>query len=82
MIVNFLRHAKTETTSSSGKDYDRNLAPKGHAQCEEIKKIVNKNSKDIEDLNKQMAMGTGGIKAVFVIGALVAMFFSIFSFRM
>jgi hypothetical protein len=26
-----------------------------------------------------MAMGTGGIKAVFVIGALVAMFFSIFS---
>ena len=41
MIVNFLRHAKTETTSSSGKDYDRNLAPKGHAQCEEIKKIVN-----------------------------------------
>ena len=41
MIVNFLRHAKTETTSSSGKDYDRNLAPKGRAQCEEIKKIVN-----------------------------------------
>ena len=48
-------------------------------KLEEIKKIVNKNSKDIEDLNKQMAMGTGGIKAVFVIGALVAMFFSIFS---
>ena len=44
-------------------------------KLEEIKKIVNKNSKDIEDLNKQMAMGTGGIKAVFVIGALVAMFF-------
>ncbi len=41
MIVNFLRHAKTETTSSSGKDYDRNLAPKGRDQCEEIKKILN-----------------------------------------
>ena len=47
-------------------------------KLEEIKQIVNKNSKDIEDLNKQMAMGTGGIKAVFVIGALVAMFFTIF----
>ncbi|MDG2153130.1 MAG: histidine phosphatase family protein [Crocinitomicaceae bacterium] len=41
MIVNFLRHAKTETTSSSGKDYDRNLVPKGHTQCEEIKEILN-----------------------------------------
>jgi hypothetical protein len=48
-------------------------------KLDEIKEIVNRNSKDIEDLKKQMAMGTGGIKAVFVIGALVAMFFSIFS---
>lgn len=47
-------------------------------KLDEIKQIVNKNSKDIEDLKKQMAMGTGGIKAVFVIGSLVAMFFTIF----
>ena len=47
-------------------------------KLDEIKQIVNKNSKDIEELKKQMAMGTGGIKAVFVIGALVAMFFTIF----
>lgn len=47
-------------------------------KLDEIKEIVNKNSKDIEQLKKQMAMGTGGVKAVFVIGALVALFFSIF----
>lgn len=47
-------------------------------KLDEIKEIVNKNSKDIEQLKKQMAMGTGGVKAIFVIGALVALFFSIF----
>lgn len=40
MIVNFLRHAKTELVSSSGRDYDRNLSPKGYDQCEEIKKFL------------------------------------------
>ena len=46
-------------------------------KLDEIKEIVNKNSKDIEILKKQMAMGTGGIKAVFVIGALVGIIFTI-----
>jgi hypothetical protein len=46
-------------------------------KLDEIKDLVNKNSKDIEQLKKQMAMGTGGVKAVFVIGALVAMFFTV-----
>lgn len=46
-------------------------------KLDEIKDLVNKNSKDIEQLKKQMAMGTGGIKAVFVIGALVTMFFTV-----
>ena len=46
-------------------------------KLDEIKDLVNKNSKDIEQLKKQMAMGTGGIKAVFVVGALVAMFFTV-----
>ena len=47
-------------------------------KLDEIKSVVQKNSKDIEELKKQMAMGTGGVKAVFVIGALVAMFFTLF----
>lgn len=46
-------------------------------KLDEIKEIVNKNSKDIEQLKKQMAMGTGGVKAVFVIGALIAMVFTL-----
>ena len=46
-------------------------------KLDEIKEIVNKNSKDIEVLKKQMAMGTGGIKAVFVVGALVGIIFTI-----
>jgi hypothetical protein len=46
-------------------------------KLDEIKSVVQKNSKDIEELKKQMAMGTGGVKAVFVIGALVAMLFTI-----
>lgn len=46
-------------------------------KLDEIKSVVQKNSKDIEELKKQMAMGTGGVKAVFVIGALIAMFFTI-----
>lgn len=46
-------------------------------KLDEIKEIVNKNSKDIEVLKKQMAMGTGGIKAVFVVGALVGLIFTI-----
>lgn len=47
-------------------------------KLDEIKEVVEKNSKDIEQLKKQMAMGTGGIKAIFVVGALVALLFSIF----
>jgi len=34
--------------------------------------ILVKNQKDIEDLKHQVAMGKGGIKAVFIIGAIVA----------
>tara|TARA_B100001939_G_C16371274_1_gene375838 strand:- start:44 stop:265 length:222 start_codon:yes stop_codon:yes gene_type:complete len=46
-------------------------------KLDEIKDLVHKNSKDIEQLKQQVAMGKGGIKAVFVIGALVAMIFTI-----
>ena len=36
----FLRHAKTERESWSGKDKDRRLAPKGINQVEELKKLL------------------------------------------
>jgi len=39
----------------------------------EIHKDVVKNSKDIEDLKHQVSMGKGGIKAVFVVGSLIAL---------
>ena len=42
-------------------------------KLDEIKHLVHKNSKDIEELKKQVAMGKGGIKAIFVIGSLVAL---------
>ena len=39
----------------------------------EIHKDVQKNSKDIEDLKHQVSMGKGGIKAIFVVGSLIAL---------
>ena len=46
----------------------------------EIHKDVQKNSKDIEDLKHQVSMGKGGIKAVFVIGSLIALILGILKF--
>ena len=46
----------------------------------EIHKDVQKNSKDIEDLKHQMSMGNGGIKAVFVVGSLIALMVGILKF--
>ena len=41
-------------------------------KLDEVKALVIKNSKDIEDLKAQVNMGKGGIKALFAIGSLVA----------
>ena len=46
----------------------------------EIHKDVQKNSKDIEDLKHQMSMGKCGIKAVFVVGSLIALMVGILKF--
>ena len=40
-------------------------------QLKEIHTEVCKNSRDIESLKTQVAMGKGGIKAVFVIGTFI-----------
>jgi len=37
-----------------------------------IEKILEHNRKDIEDLKQQVSMGRGGIKAIFIIGAIIA----------
>ena len=46
----------------------------------EIHKDVQKNSKDIESLKHQMSMGKGGIKAVFVVGSLIALIVAVLKF--
>ena len=42
-------------------------------QLKEIHIDVCKNSRDIAQLKSQVAMGKGGIKAVFVVGSLIAL---------
>ena len=42
-------------------------------QVNEMHKDVCKNSRDIESLKHQVSMGKGGIKAVFVIGSIIAL---------
>jgi|TARA_R110000803_G_scaffold43964_1_gene93325 hypothetical protein len=46
-------------------------------KLEQIHTVVSKNTEDIDSLKKQMAMGSGGIKAVFVIGGFIALVLSI-----
>lgn len=41
MKLHLLRHAKTESQSISGKDFDRKLAEKGILQAEELSKNIN-----------------------------------------
>lgn len=62
-------------------DRDKTMPPTSKAsqhailliKLEEIHKDVSKNTKDIEELKQQVAMGKGGIKAIFVIGSLVGL---------
>mgnify|MGYP003110839810 FL=1 len=42
-------------------------------QINEMHKDVAKNTRDIEQLKHQVSMGKGGIKAVFVIGSVIAL---------
>jgi len=42
-------------------------------QINEMHKDVAKNTRDIEDLKHQVSMGKGGIKAVFVVGSIIAL---------
>ena len=46
-------------------------------KLDQIQTILEKNQKDIEDLKKQVAMGQGGIKAIFILGAFVGLLLGI-----
>ena len=49
------------------------------AKLDHIHKDVEQNSTDISSLKEQVAMGKGGIKAVFVFGGLVAIILTSFT---
>ena len=44
MILHFLRHAKTNQLSPSGRDFDRELLPRGYEQLSEFRAFVGKNN--------------------------------------
>jgi len=46
----------------------------------EIHRDVQKNSKDIEGLKHQVSMGKGGIKAIFIVGSLIALILGVLKF--
>ena len=41
--LNLIRHAKTETQSNSGRDFDRELMPKGREQAEILAAFLQEN---------------------------------------
>lgn len=43
MILHFLRHAKTNQLSPSGRDFDRELLPRGYEQLSEFRAFIGKN---------------------------------------
>jgi len=58
VIVHLLRHAKTEMLSSTGRDFDRKLAIKGHKQSAQLKEIIEGKHLDISHLYCSSAQRT------------------------
>ena len=58
MIVHLMRHAKTEMLSSTGRDFDRKLALKGHKQCTQLKEIIEGQHLDISQIYCSSAQRT------------------------
>jgi hypothetical protein len=50
------------------------------SKLDEVHKDLEKNTKDIEELKEQVNMGKGGIRAIFIFGAMIAAVFTIFKF--
>ena len=49
-------------------------------KLDEVKELVIKNSKDIEDLKAEVNMGKGGIRAIFAIASMLAIILGLFKF--
>lgn len=50
LTLHLLRHAKTNQVSATGKDFDRELLPKGIKQCAEMKSFLSKDSLLIDQI--------------------------------
>ena len=50
MILHFLRHAKTNQLSPSGRDFDRELLPRGYEQLSEFRVFVGQKALSIDHI--------------------------------
>ncbi len=50
MILHFLRHAKTNQLSPNGRDYDRELLPRGYEQLSEFRAFVGQRELSIDHI--------------------------------
>lgn len=48
MKLHLLRHAKTDQSSPTGKDFDRKLLPRGIAQCADLRNALPKEIADVQ----------------------------------
>ena len=58
MTIHFLRHAKTNQLSPSGRDYDRELLPRGYEQLKEFREFSSLRLNPIEHIYCSSAMRT------------------------
>jgi hypothetical protein len=61
----------------------KTLSQKVDLLCEKLDTVhqqLEKNSRDIEELKEQVAMGKGGIRAIFIFGAIIAALFTALKF--
>ncbi len=58
MTIHFLRHAKTNQLSPSGRDYDRELLPHGYEQLKEFREFSSLRLNPIEHIYCSSAMRT------------------------
>jgi phosphohistidine phosphatase len=58
VTIHFLRHAKTNQLSPSGRDYDRELLPRGYEQLKEFREYVSLKLLHIEHIYCSSAMRT------------------------
>ncbi len=50
------------------------------SKLDEVHRDLEKNTRDIEELKEQVNMGKGGIRAIFIFGAIIAALFTALKF--